>query len=782
MYKFYINDIETNEPLNWKELSFNLAQDPNYFGYFRNGAIEKAQLYGKAAKQVKYIYDTEFNPITTYRIEKKTDLGLYVVYQNCVIDYNGYSENDNGKGLIVSVDLIDSNLQGKLRNRESNEVVIGNNKSIEYVDVNALPLIDIQVSNKVLRHSASFKFSELLQKTQFYNGSTTAAFTYYPTDSPTYYYGEIKVDGANRAFASFNIRNTYLGTTNGGSPEVAFNGLTPRNYAELALEVTATNTNLSNSSYTSNHNLYNNYVNLNSKIVPQLNTNEYKPRVGNVFWKEAGIKRNLTIKGTIKLNVIWRHNVPLSTSNRLVSINLQLVKLYKSDTALDYYDEEIILEDYTAPDHTLHAGGVLDPISPDTELPQYTTTQVFQFDIDRPIIQEPNTTLAFRTTRSFNGASYLVDVVPLLEDNGTAFEVYYDDELGEFPDSVHKGQLVHECLQSVIEQIVDKPNTFYSSFFGRTDIGYPSNGIGSGLAFTNGYLLRNGESPNGDLPTLVMNFQNLYKTLDSIYGLMMFYKNGKIHIEKRSWERDEVIKLYPKEISIYPLLDKMFTEVLVGNNKITYEDVNGTNEFNSVLTFSSPLNARKNTLDLVTDYQTDYTGIENSRRLSFKNAKNVDTKYDLKNFLFEVVFDGIWKTKPIIGNWSVIDGLILPATAYNLGISPKRMLLNNRDLIDAMLHKSNLPLRFEKADNLAPVESQKIGEPSLIIEQSNVPTEPSEFKTEIYELTIGKRNAEVIFENTNNLYSFDYLGVTLYGFLYDIEENENEVKVKLIRK
>jgi len=200
------------------------------------------------------------------------------------------------------------------------------------------------------------------------------------------------------------------------------------------------------------------------------------------------------------------------------------------------------------------------------------------------------------------------------------------------------------------------------------------------------------------------------------------------------------------------------------------------------LTFSSPLNARKNTLDLVTDYQTDYTGIENSRRLSFKNAKNVDTKYDLKNFLFEVVFDGIWKTKPIIGNWSVIDGLILPATAYNLGISPKRMLLNNRDLIDAMLHKSNLPLRFEKADNLAPVESQKIGEPSLIIEQSNVPTEPSEFITEIYELTIGKRNAEVIFENTNNLYSFDYLGVTLYGFLYDIEENENEVKVKLIRK
>jgi len=69
MYKFYINDIETNEPLNWKELSFNLAQDPNYFGYFRNGAIEKAQLYGKAGKQVKYIYDKEFNNITIYYLK-----------------------------------------------------------------------------------------------------------------------------------------------------------------------------------------------------------------------------------------------------------------------------------------------------------------------------------------------------------------------------------------------------------------------------------------------------------------------------------------------------------------------------------------------------------------------------------------------------------------------------------------------------------------------------------------------------------------------------------------
>jgi hypothetical protein len=191
MYKFYINDIETTEPKNWSDISFQLAQDPKYFGYFRLGAVEKVELYGDAAKLVKYIYDTEFNPITTFRIDKKTDLGLFVTFQNCVIDYNGYSETLNDFGLNVSIDLIDSNLQGKLRNREGNEVVIGNDKSIENVDVNGFDLIDVFVKKKTLRHTATFTFSEELQKTDYYNGANPSlTYTYYPYHSPTYYYGK----------------------------------------------------------------------------------------------------------------------------------------------------------------------------------------------------------------------------------------------------------------------------------------------------------------------------------------------------------------------------------------------------------------------------------------------------------------------------------------------------------------------------------------------------------------------------------------------------------------
>ena len=91
-------------------------------------------------------------------------------------------------------------------------------------------------------------------------------------------------------------------------------------------------------------------------------------------------------------------------------------------------------------------------------------------------------------------------------------------------------------------------------------------------------------------------------------------------------------------------------------------------------------------------------------------------------------------------------------------------------------------MRFEKIDNLVAVESQSNDELNLIVENADLVTENAEFIPEIYELTIGKRNAEVIFENTNNLYSFEYFGVILSGYLYSIEEENSIVKVKLIRK
>jgi len=782
MYKFYINEIETTEPKNWSDISFQLAQDPKYFGYFRLGAVEKVELYGDAAKLVKYIYDTEFNPITTFRIDKKTDLGLFVTFQNCVIDYNGYSEIFNEYGLIVSVDLIDSNLQGKLRNREGNEVVIGNDKSIENVDVNGFDLIDVLVKKKTLRHTATFTFSEELQKFNFYEGADpTLSYTYYP-QTPLYY-GEILINGATRAYASSNVRSIYNGNVAYGSPQVVNAGGPPYNFVNLALEVTNSNTPLSNSSYTTNFNSYEAVNNTSNLLVVDLTNRTPYPKEGNMFWSEAGRKRIIKLKGSIKLKITWRHNIPLTISNRNVGLAIELVSYLKSNNSLDYYDTAFVRDYQDNYTKVLHSGGVLDPTSSDTELPQYTTEQIVQFDYDLTMIQTANEAFGFRTTRRLHPDLGAHDVVPLLEDNGTSFEVYYDDEIDEFPDSLHKAQLVHECFKSVEEQITDAPNTFNSEYFGRTDIGYSSNGAGSGIAITNGFLLRNGTTIDGDTPKLTLNFTNLYKTMDSIYGLMMFYKNGKIHIEKRNWNRYNTIMLYPDEVSIYPLLERMYTEVIVGNKKMTYDDVNGTYEFNTLLTFSSPLNTIKNTLDLVTDYQTDYNAIENARRLSFQNSQNVDTQYDDKVMVFEVEWNGTnWQTKSIIANFSVIDGLILPYTAYNLGISPKRMLLNNRDLIDAMLAKTTLPLRFEKIDNLVAVESQSNDELNLIVENADLVTENAEFIPEIYELTIGKRNAEVIFENTNNLYSFEYFGVILSGYLYSIEEENSIVKVKLIRK
>ena len=52
MYKFFIDDIEVNEPLNWQDIIFGLEQDVQYFGYFGIASIDKVELFGESANKM----------------------------------------------------------------------------------------------------------------------------------------------------------------------------------------------------------------------------------------------------------------------------------------------------------------------------------------------------------------------------------------------------------------------------------------------------------------------------------------------------------------------------------------------------------------------------------------------------------------------------------------------------------------------------------------------------------------------------------------------------------
>jgi hypothetical protein len=356
-------------------------------------------------------------------------------------------------------------------------------------------------------------------------------------------------------------------------------------------------------------------------------------------------------------------------------------------------------------------------------------------------------------------------------------------------DSNHSSFLIYEVLQNLIEQITDKKDVFQSNLFGRVDLGYAAEGIASGIAVTNGLFLRNAELSDGEVVSLELNFQDLYKTLDSIYGLSLWFDGEKINIEKRTdvFGTNE-IEIEPQEISRELFTKLLYTNIKVGNKQIKYENTNGTNEYNTILQFSSPLRIKANNLDLVTKYNTDYLGVELAKRLSFASDANVDTKYDDKVFLCTVQdVAGTYETiLGLNGGFTLVEGVILPTYAGNLDFSPKRMLLNNSDLISSAFWKNETDsLRFEKSQNLAALVTQKTGETSTLVELDDVAySEMTEAKfiPMLWNFKVSENDLWKVMNNQLDVFKFALGCETKYGYLWKAEIQNDLGKITLIEK
>jgi hypothetical protein len=356
-------------------------------------------------------------------------------------------------------------------------------------------------------------------------------------------------------------------------------------------------------------------------------------------------------------------------------------------------------------------------------------------------------------------------------------------------DSNHSSFLIYEVFQNLIEQITDKKDVFQSNLFGRVDLGYAAEGIASGIAVTNGLFLRNAELSDGEVVSLELNFQDLYKTLDSIYGLSLWFDGEKINIEKRTdvFGTNE-IEIEPQEITRELFTKLLYTNVKVGNKQIKYENTNGTNEYNTVLQFSSPLRIKANNLDLVTKYNTDYLGVELAKRLSFASDANVDTKYDDKVFLCTVLkVHGVYETiLGLSGGFTLVEGVILPTYAGNLDFSPKRMLLNNSDLINSAFWKNETDsLRFEKSQNLAALVTQKTGETSTVEELSDLlfsQMTEAKFIPMLWNFKVSENDLWKVMNNQLDIFKFALGCETKYGYLWKAEIQNDLGEITLIEK
>jgi hypothetical protein len=381
-------------------------------------------------------------------------------------------------------------------------------------------------------------------------------------------------------------------------------------------------------------------------------------------------------------------------------------------------------------------------------------------------------------------------------------EIDISVELVDWVDSTSaQGYLMHE-VERIAQVILDKENAFQSDFFGRTDIGYPVNGEGAFQTVHSGKQIRG--IPN-EHPSI--SFRDWFTSVNAQHNLGAGIEFDKFNVpfirveKKEHFFSGQVITTIHSVSNLRKSVARewIYNEIEIGYAKAEYEEVNGLEEYNNKFEWTSSINTIKNKLDLVSKLRADGYGIEFARRKQYSDSPTEDTKYDNESFTVIVKEDGTLpngdtKYKNVQSeNYDIVENIFSPATAYNLDITPGRMLRNNGSVIRAGLeHYLTDPLKFQFAEQKANLKSQKIGESSITEnEDIDVSTlSPGLWMPEIYsfESELTREQLAAIIRNQNGIIKFSTTTVEntteyYYGWIIDFntQQDSDQLECQLLR-
>lgn len=302
---------------------------------------------------------------------------------------------------------------------------------------------------------------------------------------------------------------------------------------------------------------------------------------------------------------------------------------------------------------------------------------------------------------TLNRARYYVNFTEL---NGTLFA----EEDSYFEPSKANFYLAHDLLNQLTTICANTKNAFYSDYFGRTDLGYPTNGPGAFIGATHGFAIRGfNKLP---IPNPELNIENLYKPFTTSYqdaissiisllnvGLGIEEINGKecIRVEDLSFffNNNVTIRLpnQVKKVKRSCAVDYYYPSIEVGyESGYENEEAQGLDEPNGKSNFTTIINKGKNTYSQLCKYIGGMYSPEFIRRKPYSKHPTEDTKYDTDIFLLDLkpglntVFEErVWQDDFA----SAPTGIFSPDTAKNLRFSPLNILLRHSWIIASGLTK-----------------------------------------------------------------------------------------------
>jgi len=350
--------------------------------------------------------------------------------------------------------------------------------------------------------------------------------------------------------------------------------------------------------------------------------------------------------------------------------------------------------------------------------------------------------------------------------------------------------LPHEYFTQMIEVITGNKNAFYSNYFGRTDLGYDEDGEGAYLALQDGHMLRNlpiEENPfNSKFKDILENY---IKTKNLVAGIEYKGDIEVFRIEKYGYvfgTGSEVLNfgeaIADVEMSVNS--DLTYGSVKVGYDDIELDNLNGLNVIHGEVNYSTPLTI-DNELDLVTNWIAESYAIEQTRREQYASNPDGDTQNDKDIFIIEAMkYTGTAELIPIRGiDYESVTGILSPSLAYNLGITPARMLREWGAVVNGCLQELNNvgSLVLTKSASNNGLVSKKVDE-SEVVEGDSIPINILDSplmlnKTWLIgDLPITKTQWDLIEQYPNGLFKFVSNGTDVFFYIELATNNIAEMK------
>lgn len=285
-----------------------------------------------------------------------------------------------------------------------------------------------------------------------------------------------------------------------------------------------------------------------------------------------------------------------------------------------------------------------------------------------------------------------------------------------------KAVLYHDAGDKLMQIITGEQNRYYSSFFGRTDLGYLENGAHAYTGLALGLWIRQFNDYNIEM-SIDDFLEAAHCTLGTGYTIEII--NGVETLVH------EDLKYFFQDASVIDLGEVTDLDIKVAkefyNSSLTfgykkpdgdnlYEEAMGLDEYNTQTSFTTPIDRVDTKYEKLSPFRADAYGKEFARRKQKLNYPEQDTRYDKNIFMLDLktglgsnleerTWQDDYEQEP--------TGVYSPETATNLRFSPSEMERRHQWFYGSCLYKNYFQdqyIRYANSKTNSELTTKKSGE------------------------------------------------------------------------